>query len=44
MHHADWVYREHELEYAMTHHFFNQKKAELSEALEKERMSYQFLF
>jgi hypothetical protein len=43
-HHADWVYREHELEYAMTRHFFNQKKAELSEALEKEKMPYQFLF
>ncbi len=43
-HHADWVYREHGLEYAMTRRFFNQKKVELSEALEKEKMSYQFLF
>ncbi len=43
-HHADWVYREHALEYAMTRRFFNQKKVELSEALEKEKMSYQFLF
>jgi len=43
-HYADWVYRKHRLEYAMTQNFFNRKKAELSEALDEEKISYQFLF
>ncbi len=43
-HYADWVYRKHRLEYAMTQNFFNRKKAELSKALDEEKISYQFLF
>jgi len=43
-HHADWVYRKFKLEYAMTNGFFNSKKNELAEALEKERIPFQLLF
>jgi len=43
-HYADWVYRKHKLEYAMTDNFFNSKKKELANALEKERIPYQLLY
>lgn len=43
-HHADWVYRRHGLEYAMTDNFFAQKKVELAEALEEVGISCQLLF
>jgi DNA repair photolyase len=43
-HYADWVYRKHRLEYAMTDNFFSQKKLELADALEKEDIPYQLLF
>ncbi|MGD8505946.1 MAG: radical SAM protein [Candidatus Bathyarchaeota archaeon] len=43
-HHADWVYRKHGLEYAMTHNFFKQKKKELAEAFEKREIPHQMLF
>jgi DNA repair photolyase len=43
-HYADWVYRKHRLEYAMTDNFFSQKKLELADALEKEGIPYQLLF
>ena len=43
-HYADWVYRKHGLEYALTNNFFAEKKTELARALEKEEMLYQLLF
>jgi DNA repair photolyase len=43
-HYADWVYRKHKLEYAMTEDYFAQKKKELSSAFGKEGMSCQVLF
>jgi hypothetical protein len=43
-HHADWVYRRHKLEYAMNEKFFTQKKIELANALEREKIPYQLLF
>lgn len=43
-HYADWVYRKFGLEYAMTSSFFNQKKMELGNALDKEKILHQFLF
>ncbi len=45
-HHADWVYRRHKLEYAMNENekFFTQKKIELANALEREKIPYQLLF
>jgi hypothetical protein len=43
-HYADWVYRRHNLEYAMTEHFFAEKKKELASAFEKEGIHCQFLF
>jgi len=43
-HYADWVYRRHKLEYAMTNNFFTQKKLELAGALEGEDIPYQLLF
>ena len=43
-HYADWVYRRHKLEYAMTNNFFTQKKLELAGALEGEDILYQLLF
>jgi len=43
-HYADWVYRKHKLEYAMTRDFFNSKKKELINAFEKERIYCQLLF
>lgn len=43
-HHADWVYRKHELEYAMTENFFYKKKEELAKAFGKEGISWEFLF
>jgi len=43
-HYADWVYRKYGLDYAMTHDFFIQKKTELANGFDKEKMSYQFLF
>ena len=42
-HYADWVYRKYGLEYAMAEKFFEEKKVELSNALEK-RIQYQLLF
>ncbi|MCW4052547.1 MAG: radical SAM protein [Candidatus Bathyarchaeota archaeon] len=43
-HYADWVYRKHGLEHAMTHRYFSQRKKELAEAFNQERIAYQFLF
>lgn len=43
-HYADWVYRKHKLEYAMTDAFFAEKKTALANALEKEGVQYQLLF
>jgi DNA repair photolyase len=43
-HYADWVYRKHGLEYALTNNFFTEKKTELARALEKEEIRYQLLF
>jgi len=43
-HYADWVYRKHGLEYAMTENFFKRKKMELAKALENREMPYQLLF
>ncbi|MEM2879573.1 MAG: radical SAM protein [Candidatus Bathyarchaeia archaeon] len=43
-HYADWVYKRHGLEYAMTSDFFMQKKRELANLLEKEGIPYEFEF
>ena len=43
-HYADWVYRKHRLEHAMTDNFFIHKKTELARALEKEEIPYHLLF
>ena len=43
-HYADWVYRKHKLEYAMTDSFLTQKKMALADALEREGTRYQLLF
>jgi DNA repair photolyase len=43
-HYADWIYRKHKLEYAMTQDFFTQKKKELARAFEKEGIPCQLLF
>jgi len=43
-HYADWVYRKHELEYAMTDDFFTRMKTALASALEREGIPYQLLF
>ncbi len=43
-HYADRVYRRHGLEYAMTHDFFTTKKKELTEAFNRERIPYRFLY
>jgi DNA repair photolyase len=43
-HYADWVYRKHNLEYAMTERFFAEKKKELNKAFKKESMHCQLLF
>lgn len=43
-HYADWVYRRHKLEYAMTGGFFKRKKIELANAFEREGIPHQLLF
>jgi len=43
-HYADWVYKEHSLEYALTPEFFTQNKMMLAEALEERGIPYQILF
>lgn len=43
-HYADWVYRKHKLEHAMTENFFTQKKIELANAFRKESIPYRLLF
>jgi len=43
-HYADWVYRKHGLEFAMTPIFFNQNKTELAKAFNNEGIPYRFLF
>jgi hypothetical protein len=43
-HYADWVYRRHNLEYAMTEHFFAGKKKELASAFGNEEIPCQLLF
>jgi len=43
-HYADWVYRKHKLEYAVTEDFFARKKVELANAFEKEGIHCQLLF
>ncbi len=41
---ADWVYREHGLESALSDNFFEKKKKELIKEFESEGVSYQLLF
>ncbi len=43
-HYADWAYKQHSLEYAMTNNFFTRKKTELANAFEKEGIPNQLLF
>jgi DNA repair photolyase len=43
-HYADWVYRKHKLEYAMTEDFFAQKRSELADAFRNEGVHYRLLF
>ena len=43
-HYADWVYRKYNLEFALTEHFFAEKKKELASAFEKEGIRCQLLF
>jgi DNA repair photolyase len=43
-HYADWVYRKHKLEHAMTENFFTQKKIELANAFRREGIPYRLLF
>ncbi|MEM1538996.1 MAG: radical SAM protein [Candidatus Bathyarchaeia archaeon] len=43
-HYADWVYRKYGLEYAANEKFFQQKKAELANALKKLGTPHQILF
>jgi DNA repair photolyase len=43
-HYADWVYRKHGLEYAMTNEFFSKKKLEIAALLEREGIPYEFEF
>ncbi len=43
-HYADWVYRKHNLEYAMTDKFFASKKAEIATTFEREKIPCQLLF
>jgi hypothetical protein len=43
-HYADWVYKKHGLEYAMTDNFFKRKKMKLANALENGEIPYQLLF
>ncbi len=43
-HHADWVYRRYELEYARTNYFFDRKKIELAHAFKREDIPYELLF
>jgi len=43
-HYADWAYKKHELEYAMSAKFFNQKKTELAMALEEEGIPFKLLY
>jgi DNA repair photolyase len=43
-HYADWVYRKHKLEYAMTENFLSNMKTELANAFKREGINHQFLF
>lgn len=43
-HYADWVYRRHKLEQAISNSFFTQKKEKLVEAFKELGMSHQILF
>ncbi len=43
-HYADWVYRKHNLEYAMTDKFFVARKTEIADAFERKKMPCQILF
>ncbi|MEM2875600.1 MAG: radical SAM protein [Candidatus Bathyarchaeia archaeon] len=43
-HYADWLYKRHGLEYAMSDEFFRQKKREISQVLLKERVPHEFVF
>ncbi|MEM0058497.1 MAG: radical SAM protein [Candidatus Bathyarchaeia archaeon] len=43
-HYADWVYRRHGLEYAMTDKYFQRKKVEIARLLEREGIPYEFEF
>jgi DNA repair photolyase len=43
-HYADWVYKKHKLEYAITEDFFAGKKRELANAFKKEGIPCQLLF
>lgn len=41
-HYADWVYKKHGLEYAMTEEYFKQKRIEFEETLKKMKVPYEF--
>lgn len=43
-HYADWLYKRHRLEYALTSDYFAQKKTELAVAFEKEGITCRLLF
>lgn len=43
-HYADWVYKRHGLEYAMTDEYFQRKKVEIAKLLEREGIPYEFEF
>jgi hypothetical protein len=43
-HHADWVYRKHKLQYAMTTNFFAEKGRELVSSCRREQIPCQILF
>lgn len=43
-HYADWAYRAHKLEHAMTREFFDSKKMELAQRFEKEKIPCRLIF
>jgi len=43
-HYADWVYRKHGLEHAMTTEYFTRQRKGLTDAFSQEKIAYEFLF
>jgi len=43
-HYADWLFKKHNMEYALQDSWFKEKKKELARALKKAGMSFEFLF